>query len=851
MKAIELKTEYLENPIAIDIKSPQLSWIAEGAVRQKAYQMKACVNGKEVYDTGKVESARMYHRYQGVLESRNRVTWKVRLWDERDICGAWSEEAYFEMGLLHENDWKAKWINPECEHRKGDRQPASYLKKEFFAEKIGNARLYITAHGVYDAYINGVKAGEFVLAPGTSQYDVRLQYQVYDVNGLLKQGANEIVISVGDGWWRGDTGFEGIRNCFGTDLAVLCQLEIEKETVLISDDSWIASQNGPLGLNDLMQGEQYDARKEEICDWHPVTEKVFGYKNLVCSNSFDVVEKEHFTGKFIKTPKNELVIDFGQNIAGYVEFNMNAHAGQKVILHHGECLNQNGNFTRENFQAPNHRVEQSVEYICKEGLNHYKPHKAIFGFRYVRVVTDVLVSETDFTAVAVYSDMQQIGRFECGHLGINQLFSNALWSMKGNFLEIPTDCPTRERTGFTGDAQVFVNTGMYLLDCYPVYRKFLSELRAVELEGGCISQTAPATKGHLFDGATGWSDAIALIPWRMYLRYDNPDILKENYKKIKEWLAFSLKRAKKDNPGRKKGKEERYSAYLLDTGWHWGEWIEPDWNGFITTDDPGGAYLRDIYDHGAPEVCTSHLSYGCHIASQIADMLGRQEEAEYFREMRRLTKLAYREVCVENGHMKQKRQCDYVHAIMFDMLSDEEKRIACDELNEMIVQNEYHLNTGFLSTYELLRVLTDYGHEETAWNLMLQKTCPGWLYQLQFGATTVWEDWRGIEEGKAPKDSMNHYSFGTYAGWLMDRAAGIRINRDKIQIHPYPDKRIGYVKASYHSPQGEIVSSWEFTDTLFRMKVQIPSNTKAEVTIPDGRCHHVGPGEYTFEKEIW
>ena len=850
MQAIELKTEYLKNPIAIDIERPRLSWKVEGETFQSAYQIMAYTNGKESYNTGKVESSSTYHKYSGTLVSRDRITWKVRLWDETGVCGPWSEEAHFEMVFLQESDWKAKWINPEPGNMKEDRQPASYLKKEFVAEKSENARLYITAHGVYDAYINGIRVGEFVLAPGTSQYNRRLQYQVYDVSNLLKRGLNEIVISVGDGWWRGDTGYGGERNCFGTDLAVLCQLEIAQEVILISDDSWYASQNGAIGRNDLMQGEQYDARKEKIKDWHPVTEENFGYETLVCSNSFDVVERERFTGKWVKTPKKESVIDFGQNIAGYVEFGFYAHEGQGITICHGECLDQNGNFTRENFQAPNHRIEQRIDYICKEGWNTYKPHKAIFGFRYIQIITDIEITENDFTAIAVYSDMQQTGKFECGHSGINRLFSNALWSMKGNFLEIPTDCPTRERTGFTGDAQVFVNTGMYLMDCYPVYRKFLSELRAVELEGGCISQTAPAAKGHLFDGATGWSDAIDLIPWRMYLRYDNPEILEENYKKIKEWIEFSLSRAKKDNPGRVKEREEQYSAYLLDTGWHWGEWIEPDWNGFIKTEDPGGAYLQDIYNHGAPEVCTAHLSYGCYIASQIADILGKKAEAEYFYEMRRLTKLAYRETCVENGCMKNKRQCDYVHAIMFDMLSEKEKKNACDELNQMIVEDDYHLNTGFLSTYELLRVLTDYGHADTAWNLMLQDTCPGWLYQLQFDATTIWEDWKGMERGKAPKDSMNHYSFGTFAGWLMDRAAGIIIDRRKIQIHPYPDKRIGYVKASYDSPYGEIYSSWEFVNELLKMEIRIPPNTEAEVFVPDGRCFSVGPGRYTYEARI-
>ena len=843
--AVDLRTEYLTDPLGIDVTFPRLLWKVRGAVRQTAYQLTGCIDGKEVYDTGKVETSAAHHTYCGELKSRDRVVWKVRLWDEADDCGTWSQEAFFEMGLLSGKDWTAKWIDPEPPSAEA-RRPASYLRKEFVAEQTGSARLYVTAHGIYDAYINGTKAGNFILAPGTSQYPSRLQYQSYDVSGLLRQGKNEIVICVGDGWWRGDTGYGGERNSFGTDLAILCQLEQEKKVILTSDGSWQASQDGPLGLNDLMQGEQYDARKERICNWHSVTEKDYGYENLVCSNSFDVVEKERFPGKWINTPNGERVLDFGQNIAGYTQMALFAHEGQRITIFHGECLDQNGNFTRENFQAPNHRVEQCVEYICKEGWNSYKPQKANFGFRYIQIITDAEITEKDFTAIAVYSDMPQIGTFECGHPGLNQLFSNAVWSMKGNFLEIPTDCPTRERTGFTGDAQVFVNTGMYLMECYPIYRKFLSELRVVEREGGCVSQTAPSAKGHLFDGSAGWGDAVDLIPWRMYLRYDNPEILAENYRKIKEWLIFSLNRAKEDNPGRKKGPDETYSSYLLDTGWHWGEWIEPDWNGFISEEDPGGAYLRDIYEHGAPEVCTSHLSYGCYIASEIAGMLGRKDEADYFRKMRQFTKLAYREACMTDGHMKQKRQCDYVHAIMFDMISEDEKLTACDELNKLIVQNGYHLNTGFLSTYELLHVLTDYGHADTAWSLMLQDTFPSWLYQLKYDATSIWEEWRGMVDGEAPKGSMNHYSFGTFAGWLMDRAAGIRVEREKIQIRPCPDRRIGYVKASYDSPLGMICSSWKYSSGLCRFEIDIPENAEAEVILPNGFRERIWPGKHIY-----
>lgn len=438
---------------------------------------------------------------------------------------------------------------------------------------------------------------------------------------------------------------------------------MNRKIVLISDKSWEASQDGPIRFNDTMQGEIYDSTLENIDNWHEVTERDFGYANLVCSNSYNVREHERFVGTIIQKDEEKFVIDFGQNIAGYVEFKFEAKKGQKIKIRHGECLENDGTFTIENFQAPNHRIEQFVEYICKEGWNVYKPEKTFFGFRYIEVTTDLKLTEDNFTAIAVYSDMKQTSYFETAHEGVNKLFKNAVWSMKGNFLEVPTDCPTREKSGFTGDAQLFVNMGMFLMDCYPVYRKFLDELRAVNLEGGCISQIAPTAEGHMFDGSAGWSDAIDLIPWRMYLKYENTDLLIENYQKIKEWLLFSLDRAKTENPERVKEKKEKYSTFLLDTGHHWGEWVEPDWNGFADKDNPIGWYLYDIYTNGSPEITNPHLSYGCFIASEIAKMLHNEKDYLFFKKMHKYTKLAYREVCLENGRLKKKRQCNYIHAI--------------------------------------------------------------------------------------------------------------------------------------------------------------------------------------------
>ncbi|MBQ8953843.1 MAG: family 78 glycoside hydrolase catalytic domain, partial [Clostridia bacterium] len=380
--------------------------------------------------------------------------------------------------------WQAKWIDPELPHDPETKQPASYLRRRFAVEGTENACLYITCHGLYAAYINGRRAGDFVLAPGVGDYRQRLTVQRYDVSGLLRQGENEITVVLGDGWYRGGVGIDGLRNYYGSDLALLCQLEIGGRPVLCSDESWEAAQEGPIRENDLEIGEIYDARMEKITGWHGVTARDFGFGNLAATESVPVREQERFSGKLITTPNGETVIDFGQNLAGYTELRVHAKAGQKIILWHGETLDENGNFTQSNFEPgernKNGGIPQKIEYVCKDGLNEYRPSFALFGFRYAKVETDCDLTDASFTAVAVYSDMPQTGFFECGSADVNQLFQNSLWSMRSNFCDIPTDCPTRERAGWTGDAGAFAPTAVYLADCYPVLRKWLGECRLAQ-----------------------------------------------------------------------------------------------------------------------------------------------------------------------------------------------------------------------------------------------------------------------------------------------------------------------------------------------------------------------------------
>ena len=843
MDAVKLRTEHMKDPIGLGINNPFLSWTCENGVRQTAYEISASCNGSEIWNSGKVETNRMNCLYGGHAESRQRIYWKVRLWDENDCCGAWSEPAWFETAFLSNDLWKAKWIDPEGEINPDEQQPASYLRKQFRVEKTGSARLYITCHGIYAPYINGQRAGDFVLAPGTSEYKSRLPYQTIDVTSILHPGENEIVVKLGDGWWRGGNGVSGVRNLYGTKLALLCQLEIDGECVLVSDETWQATQNGEVRTNDLQLGEVCDAN---MCpeNWHGVTVASFGYENLICSNSVPIREQEHLTPKLLITPNGEKVLDFGQNMAGYVEFRIQARKGQHIVLTHGEMLDKDGNFSDENIAAGRNRKElmhQKVEYTCKDGENHYKPEFCIFGFQYVKVDTDIKIAPEDFVAHAVYSDMEITGKFTCSDQRVNKLVQNTLWSQKSNFCDIPTDCPTRERCGWSGDAGVFVSTGLYLADCYPVFRKWMGEFGAAQEPNGKTSNIAPRCGNKdfftkLYEGSTGWGDACILVPYALYRFYGDTRILEENYEIMKKWLRFSEKRAHKSRP-ETLFKKNPYRRYTIDTGIHWGEWLEPN------TDMV--AYTKEIFLKGAPEVATAYYAYSSRLFSEIAQVLGRTEDAKYYANIAENAAKAYRYTQLPEGRITSARQCHYVRPLAMDLLLPEEAAQAAADLNELVIRNDYHLNTGFLSTPYLCQVLTDYGYTETAYRLLLQNTMPSWLYAVEHGANTIWESWEG-NLAAAGNGSLNHYSKGAVVGWLFDGVCGIKVSGQSVTICPKPNRLLSYAEAEFDSPVGMIKSGWKYSGDAVEFEVTIPANVDAKILLPDGTGHELKTGMHRF-----
>ena len=845
MKAVRLRCDSLYSPIGISLHRPVLSWICSDGVRQTGYHITATVNGKRIWDTGDVASSSMHvlSGYEG--KPRDRVVWTVCLRDEN---GGWGDgsTSYYEYGIT-KGDWKAGWINPELKRDGKARQPSSVLRRLFHAERGSSSswRLYITCHGMYEAVINGKKVGDFVLAPGIDNYNKRLQVQCYDVSPLIHDGDNEIRVTLGDGLYRGNNGIDGIHNLSGKDIALLLQLEKDGVPVVISDSSWEASQNGSVRENDTELGETQDLRLEEVTQWHGVKTEKFSFDNLVAADSVPVIEQERFPGKLIRVPNGETVVDFGQNIGGYTILTVTAKAGDKITLWHGETLDRDGNFTQSNYDPgarnKNGGIPQKLTCICKDGKNTFHPKFSFFGFRYVKVETDIDLKDAVFTAVAVYSEMPQTGFFSCGNGDVNRLYLNSLWSMRSNFCDIPTDCPTRERAGWTGDAGVFAPTAVYLCDCYPVLRKWLSCCRVEQKRNGIVSNIAPANNvsgiiTKIIRGSAGWGDACVLVPWALYSAYGDETILRENYDMMAKWVRFCRKRASRT---RRVNRGNPYKEYLVDTGFHFGEWLEPD----ISSMDA----MRTNLKNGAPEVATAYFYRSAGLLSRIARILGKRDDEKEFAAMAENAKKAYRYTCTENGTIHSDRQCSYVRAIAFGLLDGEEKMAAADTLSSLVENNGFHLNTGFLSTPFLCDVLARNGHRDTSYRLLLQDTCPSWLYAVKKGATTVWETWDGIREDGTVHDSFNHYSYGAVSGWLFSGVCGINLDGGRFRISPVPSPVLGYAGAEWNSPLGRVSSAWKYDGDTIHFTFSVPANTEADIILPDGTEKTVPAGDYTFE----
>lgn len=850
MYAIDLRTEYLKNPMGIDIKNPCLMWKCEGGISQTACQI-LCTDDENhtLWDSGKIPGSAMRMEYNGEkLKSRMRVKWKIRIWDEQDEPGDWSEEAVFEMGLLSPGNWKAKWITGNYKVNKKNRYPVDcFLRELEINKKVVRARLYITACGLYEARLDGVKIGDFCFAPGHTDYRKRVQYQTYDVTDMLSEGAHELSVQIADGWYRGSTGAWGLKNQYGTETKLLAQLELFFEDgtrkIIATDRRWQWSNDGPIRFADNKDGEIIEAWRRPS---YGQISKLTDYPVVpTASNNVQVVEKEQFVPKMSIAPNGKKLFDFGQNMAGYLEFHVTAKKGQKINIRCGELLDQDGNLTLKNIQCTKKDYAtplQQIEYICKEGDNHYKTTFAVFGFRYAEVDTDVEIEPENITAIAVYSDIEQTGFFESSNPLLNKLVDITAWSTRSNSLDIPTDCPTRERHGWTGDAQIFFETASYLFDYAAFTKKYLNDVYDWQKKDGKLPQIAPPGGVDFYmdamNGSVGWSDVGILIPYRFWKLNGDRQILEEYYDRMKKYAHFMMRRCGKwGGPlaKRVKGLSGEAKKYFVNCGQSYGEWAEPE-----------EVHKMDWKDCAAPhpEVSTAYTAYVLGVMADIAGELGKMEDEAQFRTYSEGCKKAYQELVEsEEFSMDTDRQAQLVRPLAFDLLNEKQTEFARKRLIKALENYGWRLGTGFLSTPLILDVLAGYDLD-SAYRLLENEEMPGWLFMPKNGATTIWESWEGTE-AQGGIASLNHYSKGAVCEWLFKTMCGIRIDGENhFRIEPRPGGHFTFANAEYDSIFGKVKSGWKIENGETVFEIVIPANCTATICLPGMEEENVGAGTY-------
>lgn len=831
-----LLTENKSSPIGIDISSPRFSWELKNDGRnisQMAYEIKLIAPVKTGnWNSGKINSNQSVHiPYTGpALQSNVKYQWQVRIWDQSNQPSAWSSPSNFQMGLLKPEDWTAKWIEPGFTEDDKSR-PSPLFRKAFISKKkIQSATAYITAHGLYEAYLNGSKVGDAYLTPGWTSYQKRLQYQAFDVTPLIQSGKNAIAVALGNGWYRGIIGFDNNKNVYGKDIALLMQIQIVYTDGTIekigTDASWKSS-TGEIQSAEIYNGETIDARLEKKgwklanypdADWSSVILGKQSMNNLVATENELVKKHEIFQPKKIfTTPKGEKVIDFGQNLVGWVTLKVKGKAGDKITISHAEVLDKLGNFYTENLRAA---ICQNT-YILKGGEEEiFEPHFTWQGFRYAKIEGyPGELNAANFSAVALYSDMPLTGNLTTSNELINQLQHNIQWGQNGNFLDVPTDCPQRdERLGWTGDAQAFSRTASFNRNVNSFFSKWLKDVAADQLENGSVPFVVPNVLGASSAGATGWADVATIVPWNMYLAYADKRILEQQYPSMKAWLNFMQSKSKND---------------LWNTGFHFGDWL------FYRPfdDNDGSSAVTDKY-----LIAQCFYAHSTQILINTAKILGKTEDLAAYEILLKKIKDAYlKEYVTGSGRLVSSTQTAYVLALEFDMLPETMRAQAAERLVENIKSYGNHLTTGFLGTPYLCEVLSRFGYTDMAYTLLLQESYPSWLYPVKMGATTIWERWNGIRtDGSfepASMNSFNHYAYGAIGDWMYRVMVGIDTYDDQpgyqhIKIEPHIGGSFKYASASLKTYYGMVGSGWEINGDQIQVDASIPPNTHATVILP-------------------
>lgn len=687
------------------------------------------------------------------------------------------------------------------------------------------ARIMMSSLGVYEAELNGKRISDYVLAPGWTSYKTRLQYQEYDITEMLEE-KNTLEITVGKGWFRSrmaDFAYpEEAEKRQKQPCGLIAQLSViykdGKQEELYTDETWEYAES-PVRFSEIYDGEVYDAC---FCpaDWKRAVILNWSKDILIPQEGCKIREMERIYAKSVfRTPRGELVVDFGQEVTGYVEFSVNAHEGERIHILHGEMTDHEGNFYNENYRS----AKAEITYICRAGRQTWHPRLTFFGFRYIMLdefpkMEDSELYTEQFTAIAVYSDMEQTGHIASSDNRLNRLVSNIMWGQKGNFLDVPTDCPQRdERLGWTGDAQVFVKAACYNFDTEKFFTKWLRDLAAEQRKDGAVTTVVPDYMPGDRPSAA-WGDAAVICPWQIYMIYGNEKILEDQFDSMKRWVDYITASTKK--------------PFLWTGGEHYGDWLG--------LDAPAGSYKGSSRED---LIATAYYAYSTELLIRAGRVIGK-DMGEY-EELHRRIVSAFRKTFP--GYYTQ---TEHVLAVHFGLAEDVQK--TADDLAELIIQDGTQIKTGFVGTPLILHVLSSYGHTALAYSLLLRTGYPSWLYPVEKGATTIWEHWDGIRTDgnfwSADMNSFNHYSYGAVADWIYEVAAGITPVEKapgfrRVRIEPHPDGRIGWLEVSVRTRNGMVSSRWncEKDSIRYDIKTEMP----AEIII-DGKTMNVEPGKYTF-----
>jgi alpha-L-rhamnosidase len=863
LRPMRLRCEYLVDPLAVDESNPRLSWELEPArpelrgLTQAAYQIRvssasdpAGPGGEEFWDTGKVSSFETNQIvYAGKkIRARQRAYWRVRVWDDKGGVSDWSDAAMWDAGLTSPGDWGgAKWIgDPTPAPEKGfDQLPAPMLRREFACggsgRRVERAVVHATALGLYELRLNGQRVGDRALAPEWTDYTKRIQYQGYDVTSLVHDGENCIGAVLGDGWYAGKIGLAWIvpkgppRAIYGRRPRLLLRMDVRysdgAEATIVSDESWRASNDGPIRADDILDGETYDARRE-MAGWDSPGFDVGAWKSaevsdapagrVVAQPNEPIRVHREIKPVAVSEPKPGVyVLDMGQNMVGWCRTRVRGKLGETITFRHAEALNPDGTIYTANLRG----AAQTDRYTPRsDGEETYEPRFTYHGFRYVEVTG--LSAKPGLDAIVgrvANSSATEVGSFECSEPMLNRLWQNILWTQRGNLVGVPTDCPQRdERCGWMGDILAFAPTACFNMDMAAFFTKWVPDTRDAQATDGRFADFSPQPydANVRFSGVPAWGDAGVVVPWVAYQTYGDKRILAEQFDACVRWIEY----IKSKNPD---------LLWKNSRGNDYGDWLNADTLKLAGWPTKGAEVPKDVF-------ATMFFFRSTQIVSEMGRALGMFNEQKKYHQLSEAIRDAFVRAYVSpDGRVEGDTQAGYALALHFGLIPEALRGSATERMVERFKPYDGQISTGFHSTLPLMAELSARGHNDDAYRLLLNRRMPSWGYEVDHGATTVWERWDGWVEGRGFQDpgmnSLAHYAIGAVGEWMYSTMLGIRAGSPgfaSVVIEPHPGPGVSWAKGTYRSIRGPIECGWEQREGEFRLRFSIPPNVTARVVLP-------------------